>query len=237
MHLAIITASEAGLVFIAAVAMFFVGSIPFGLLVGLLNGVDVRKAGSGNIGATNVGRTCGRAWGIVTLALDATKGFLPVWLVHHFQWGVSLIPGVPHPDVVLQVAFGIGAIAGHMYPIYLAFKGGKGIATAAGVFLAAAPWALLCALTAWIMFTVLTKYISIGSIASVIALASGQVLTDPEAFRDRFGVTLFTIGVMIFAIYKHRGNVKRIFKGTEPKITLGKKPAQAGGEPPSPSTH
>ena len=236
MNLAIINASEAGLVFASAVAMYFVGSIPFGLLVGFMNGVDVRKAGSGNIGATNVGRTCGKVWGFVTLGLDATKGFVPVWLVHHFHWGVSLIPGVPHPDVVLQVAFGIGAIAGHMYPIYLAFKGGKGIATAAGVFLAAAPWALLCAFTAWLVFTVLTKYVSVGSIASVIALASGQVLLDPEAFHDRFGVTLFTIGVMVFAIYKHRGNVKRIIQGTEPKITLGKKIAPAGGESPPPST-
>jgi acyl phosphate:glycerol-3-phosphate acyltransferase len=236
LNLAIISASEAGLVFVSAVCLYFVGSIPFGLLVGFMNGVDVRKAGSGNIGATNVGRTCGKVWGFATLGLDATKGFLPVWLVHHFHWGVALIPGVPHPDVVLQVAFGIGAIAGHMYPIYLAFKGGKGIATAAGVFLAAAPWALLCAFTAWVVFTVLTKYVSVGSIASVIALASGQVVTDPEAFRDHFGVTLFTIGVMVFAIYKHRGNVKRIIQGTEPKVLLGKKAVPPAREAPPPST-
>ncbi|MCE9582890.1 MAG: glycerol-3-phosphate 1-O-acyltransferase PlsY [Planctomycetes bacterium] len=232
MPLAIITASELGLAFLAGFLMFFVGSIPFGLLVGFSRGVDVRKAGSGNIGATNVGRTCGRFWGFFTLFLDASKGFLPVFLVWHYHLGQRFIPGVPHPDVVLQVACGIGAITGHMYPIYLRFKGGKGIATAAGVFLAASPWALLCAFTAWVLFTVLTRYVSVGSIASVIALASGQMLTDREAFRDHFGVTLFTIGVMVFSIYKHRGNVKRIYQGTEPKIKLGKKDAAAAGEAP-----
>jgi glycerol-3-phosphate acyltransferase PlsY len=223
MNLAIITASEAGLVFLAGFLMFFIGSIPFGLLVGFMKGVDVRKAGSGNIGATNVGRTCGKFWGFFTLFLDAAKGFVPVYLVGHFELGKHFIAGVPHADVVLQVACGIGTVAGHMYPVYLKFKGGKGIATAAGVFLAASPWALLCAFSAWVLFTVLTRYVSVGSIASVIALASGQMLTDQEAFRDHLGVTIFTIGVMVFAIYKHRGNIKRIFQGTEPKIKLGKK--------------
>lgn len=226
MNLAIVSASEAGLVFLGGLAMFFVGGIPFGLLVGFLNGVDVRKAGSGNIGATNVGRTCGRFWGILTLALDAAKGFLPVLFLAPLA-GRHFVPGVPHCEVVMQVAFGIGAIAGHMFPVYLGFKGGKGIATAAGVFLAASPWALLCAFSAWVLFTVLTRYVSVGSIASVIALASGQVITDPEAFRNRLGVTLFSLGVMVFAIYKHRGNVKRIIQGTEPKIRLGKKDAEA----------
>lgn len=232
MNLAMITFSELGIAFLAGFLMFFVGSIPFGLLVGFMRGVDVRTAGSGNIGATNVGRTCGKFWGYLTLLLDAAKGFLPVFLVWHYHLGVRFIPGVPHPDVVLQVACGIGSIAGHMYPVYLKFKGGKGIATAAGVFLAASPWALLCAFSAWVLFTVLTRYVSVGSIASVIALASGQMLTDPQAFRDHFGVTLFTIGVMVLAIYKHRGNVKRIFQGTEPKIKLGRKEAEPAGPKP-----
>ncbi len=231
MNLAIITVSELGIALLAGFLMFFVGSIPFGLLVGLMRGVDVRKAGSGNIGATNVGRTCGKFWGFFTLFLDAAKGFLPVYLVWHYHLGQRFIPGVPHCDVVLQVACGVGTVAGHMYPIYLKFKGGKGIATAAGVFLAASPWALLCAFIAWVLFTVATRYVSVGSIASVIALASGQMLTDREAFRDRFGVTLFTIGVMVFAIYKHRGNIKRIFKGTEPKIKLGRKDPESAAPP------
>lgn len=222
MPLAMVEPGEMLRVFLAGCALFFVGGIPFGFLVGFMRGVDVRKAGSGNIGATNVGRTCGRFWGILTLVLDAGKGFFPVFAVYQWNLGMKYIPGVPHADVVLQVAFGIGAIAGHMWPIYLKFKGGKGIATAAGVFLAAAPIALACAFSAWLLFTVLTRYVSVGSIASVIALAGGQALTR-EAWTNRLGVTLFAIGMMVFGIYKHRGNVKRIVKGTEPKIQLGKK--------------
>jgi glycerol-3-phosphate acyltransferase PlsY len=225
--LCIVSLGEASLVFLGAVAAYLLGAIPFGYLVGRVRGVDVRKAGSGNIGATNVGRLCGRPWGVLVLGLDAAKGFCPVLLLAPWL-GRALVPGVPHCDVVMQVAFGIGAIAGHMFPIYLGFKGGKGIATAAGVFLAASPWALLCAFLAWVLFTALTRYISMGSIASVIALASGQVATDPEAFHNRLGVTLFAIGTMVFAIYKHRSNIRRIWQGTEPKIRLGKK--EPGGE-------
>jgi len=228
--LATITSGEAFLIFLGALAMYFVGGIPFGYLVGLTRGIDVRKAGSGNIGATNVGRLCGRPFGVLTLALDAAKGFAPV-LFAAPPLADRLIPGVPHAQVVMQVAFGIGAIAGHMYPVYLKFKGGKGIATAAGVFLAASPWALVCAFSAWLVFTMITRYVSVGSIASVIALASGQMLTDREAFHDRLGVTLFALGMMVFGIYKHRGNIKRLIRGTEPKINLGKKESVTPAKP------
>jgi len=227
--LAIVTVSEVGILILAAMAMTFVGGIPFGFLIGWIHGIDVRKAGSGNIGATNVGRLCGRFWGVLTLLLDAAKGFVPCLVIAPWL-GARLVPGVPHAEVVMQVVFGMGAIFGHMFPVYLKFKGGKGIATAAGVFLAASPWALLCAFLAWLIFTAVTRYVSIGSIASVIALAGGQAITDPEAFRNRFGVTLFAIGTAVIAIWKHRGNILRLIQGTEPKIKLGqKKPADEPG--------
>lgn len=228
--LAMIRISELGLLILGGVAMYFVGGIPFGYLIGLTRGVDVRKAGSGNIGATNVGRLCGRPFGVLVLLLDASKGFLPVFLLAPWL-GEKIVPGVPHAAVVMQVAFGIGAIFGHMFPVYLGFKGGKGIATAAGVFLAAAPWALLCAFVAWVLFTGLTRYISVGSIASVIGLAMGQVALDPEAFHNRLGVTIFTFGMMTFGIVKHRGNIRRLIQGTEPKIKIGKKSAETAANP------
>jgi glycerol-3-phosphate acyltransferase PlsY len=221
--LAMIRFPEIGLLVLSGAAAYLVGAIPFGLLVGFARGVDVRKAGSGNIGASNVGRLCGRHWGVLVLLLDAAKGFLPCLFLAPWL-GRTIVPGVPFPDVVMQCAFGIGAIAGHLWPIYLGFKGGKGIATAAGVFLAIAPWALLCAFIAWLFFTAVTKYISIGSIASVIALSSGQILCYPStAWSDRLGVTIFAVSLTIIAIWKHRSNVKRLFQGTEPKISLGRK--------------
>ena len=127
--------------FAVPVAAYFIGAIPFGFLIGKLHGIDIRKVGSGNIGATNVTRSVGKAAGKLCFFLDFLKGILPVYLAG------LLCPGEP----VVALAAGAATIAGHMFPVYLEFKGGKGVSTAAGVALALAPYPLLIAFVSWVM--------------------------------------------------------------------------------------
>ena len=127
--------------FAVPVAAYFIGAIPFGFLIGKLHGIDIRKVGSGNIGATNVTRSVGKTAGKLCFFLDFLKGILPVYLAG------LLCPGEP----VVALAAGAATIAGHMFPVYLEFKGGKGVSTAAGVALALAPYPLLIAFVSWVI--------------------------------------------------------------------------------------
>src|SRR5213083_2261075 len=143
------------------VAAYLCGSIPFGLLLGkLFGGMDVRKTGSGNIGATNVARSAGPVAGILTLLLDAAKSATPVWLARHY-----------FPDhAALQVLAGLGALAGHCFPVWLKFRGGKGVATAAGVFLILSPLATLGAVLLFLAIVGSWRYVSLGSISAATAM-------------------------------------------------------------------
>ncbi len=183
---------------------YLVGAIPFGLLFGkTLGGVDVRAVGSGNIGATNVLRAAGKKAAILTLVADCLKGLFPV-----------LLAAMLFSDERLSVLSGIAAILGHTYPVYLKFKGGKGVATSFGVVLAVAPGTgLLCLLT-WAAATVFWKY---SSLSALMAFTLYPIVTfavhgdsKPQGF-----LSLFVFG-MIY--YRHRENIKRLIAGTEAKI-------------------
>jgi acyl phosphate:glycerol-3-phosphate acyltransferase len=183
---------------------YLVGAIPFGLLFGkTLGGVDVRAVGSGNIGATNVLRAAGKKAAILTLVADCLKGLFPV-----------LLAAMLFSDERLSVLSGIAAILGHTYPVYLKFKGGKGVATSFGVVLAVAPvTGLLCLLT-WAAATVFWKY---SSLSALMAFTLYPIVTfaihgdsKPQGF-----LSLFVFG-MIY--YRHRENIKRLIAGTEAKI-------------------
>ena len=215
-----------------ALAAYLLGSIPTGFLVAKAKGIDIRSVGSGNIGATNAMRVLGKPAGIFVLLADAAKGFVAVglgflvWLFHfcpimdhYYETGLNesavnqsfgLVEG-------LKVLAGICAVLGHNYPCWLKFKGGKGIATTAGVFLALAPWAVLIALVVFILAVLLTKYVSIGSIAAAVALPAAVWIMTPQ--NVLLGVIATALGVM--AIYKHKGNIQRLMAGTENR--MGKK--------------
>jgi acyl phosphate:glycerol-3-phosphate acyltransferase len=181
---------------------YLMGSVPVGVILGLKSGIDVRETGSGNVGATNVARVVGRRQGILTLIADTAKGFLPVILA--MQLGASL---------AATVLVGAAAFLGHLYPIFLKFKGGKGVATALGVFLAEAPLATLV-LVGLFGVTVLTSRIV--SLSSIIA-----ALAAPIIFW-LFSYPPWVVGIAAFIAlaitWRHRSNLRRMMNGSEPRF-------------------
>jgi glycerol-3-phosphate acyltransferase PlsY len=193
-----------------ALAAYLLGSIPTGFLVARAKGVDIRTVGSGNIGATNAMRALGKPLGICVLLMDALKGFaaaqwLPLLCVRFFS----------APDVEnLAVVAGICAVLGHNYTCWLKFKGGKGIATSAGVYLALAPWAALIAVAVFIVAVLITRYVSVGSILAAIALAAAVWIQSPHNLL----LGIVTTALAVMAIYKHKSNIQRLMKGTENRL-------------------
>lgn len=181
---------------------YLLGAIPTGLLLGKLYGIDVRSEGSGNIGATNLYRTLGRKVGIITLLGDCLKGFLPVLLA--WQMGLS------EP---LQAWVGLAAFCGHVFSVFLLFKGGKGVATALGVYLALAPLAVLGALLVFILLVAVWRYISLGSIVAA------AVMPLIIFFRPHSNELLIaTVLISVIVIAKHHANINRLVAGTESKF-------------------
>jgi glycerol-3-phosphate acyltransferase PlsY len=197
---------------LTALAAYLLGSIPTGFLVARAKGIDIRTVGSGNIGATNAMRVLGKPAGIFVLLLDALKGYAAcTWLVSLALKFLTLAPEQVQP---LQIIAGICAVLGHNYTCWLRFKGGKGIATTAGVFLALAPWALLVAFVVFILAVLLTKYVSVGSIAAAIALSvTVWIMTPHNLF-----LCLVTTALGLMAVYKHKANIQRLRAGTENRI-------------------
>jgi len=201
-----------GLTFIAA---YLLGSIPTGYWVGRAKGVDIRTVGSKNMGATNVFRTVGKTLGILVLLVDALKGWLAVACVAPLIGHAFPSDAAP---VWLAVTAGFGAIFGHNYTCWLQFKGGKGIATSAGVFLALVPDALGIALGVWIVLFAATRYVSVASMAAAVVLPLAAWLTTRDI---RLTAVAGVVGAL--AIYKHKANLGRLLAGTEHRIELGKK--------------
>jgi glycerol-3-phosphate acyltransferase PlsY len=197
---------------LTVIGAYLLGSIPFGVLVAKAKGVDIRASGSGNIGATNAMRVLGKPAGLLVLILDALKGYAAVaWLPVVLSKCLGSPPTAPG---VLPVLAGIGAVLGHIYTCWLRFKGGKGIATSAGVYLALAPWAVLIAMVVFLVAVALTRYVSVGSIAAAVALpAAVWIRTPHDLFLD---IVTTAIGAM--AIYKHKSNIQRLRAGTESRL-------------------
>jgi acyl phosphate:glycerol-3-phosphate acyltransferase len=192
---------------------FLLGSIPTGYLAGRAKGVDIRQHGSGNIGATNVFRTLGRPLGVFVFVIDAMKGFGAVWLAVHFG-GSSAWPGI---------LAAVAVIAGHNYTPWLGFKGGKGIATSAGVLVALMPWAMLIVAAAWFLVFLLSRYVSLASICAAAALplaVGGLWFAGCGGNAPLLG---FSLVISALAIWRHRSNIVRLRNGTEPRLE-GKTP-------------
>ena len=211
---------------LAALCGYLLGSIPTGFLVGKARHIDIRTVGSGNIGATNVFRYLGIPAGVFVLLADAVKGWLAVAVLS------NLICDWLFPDAGqlsrdwFHIVAGLSAILGHNYTCWLSFKGGKGIATSAGVLLALVPTPLLIILAVWIVVVALSRYVSLASIAASFTLPFATCITMDQNLR----LTAVTAGMAVLAIYKHRANIKRLLNGTESKVG-GKKSALASGRP------
>jgi glycerol-3-phosphate acyltransferase PlsY len=201
-------------VLVVAIA-YLLGGIPFGYLAGrLLKGVDIRKFGSGNVGATNVARVVSKPAGIAVFALDVAKGFLPVLLLAP---GFATLAGAGSPEN-MQILAGLGAISGHIWTVFLKFRGGKGVATGFGVVLALAPLATLIALGAWISMVVVTRFVSLGSMTAALVLVVMLLILREDPFGSGLSLTIFAIAVASIIFWRHRSNIKRLLAGTENKI-------------------
>jgi glycerol-3-phosphate acyltransferase PlsY len=198
---------------------YLIGSIPFGyLIVYWRKGIDIRTVGSGNIGATNVNRVLGRWYFLLVLLLDGLKGYLPA---AGFPWlfgraGVSSVSDLP-------VLTALAAILGHTFPVYLQFRGGKGIATSLGAVLALDAISSLVAIVVFLGVFGVTHYIALASLVSCLAFAVAHFARVPAPFeRAQIAMSLFTIGVIALVYIRHRANIARLRAGTEPRTTFGK---------------
>jgi glycerol-3-phosphate acyltransferase PlsY len=186
----------------ACVAAYLLGSIPTGLLLGKAYGIDVRREGSGNIGATNLYRTLGRRVGVLTLIGDCLKGLAPVLAARYLA-----------PSTDLAAWVGLAAFCGHVFSVFLKFKGGKGVATALGVFLALSPLALAIALTVFLVLVLKWRYVSLGSIAAAAVMPLAVYV-----LRGSRAMLLVTTLVALIVIARHHANIKRLVDGTESKF-------------------
>lgn len=195
---------------LAVAAAYLLGSIPTGYLVARTKGLDIRQHGSGNIGATNVLRTLGKPLGISVFILDALKGYAAAWLPH------LIAPAAPD---WLPIASAVAAIAGHNYTPWLGFKGGKGIATSAGVLLALLPLAVLAIAVVWCAVFFTTRYVSLASLSAAAALPVAVALLWHFGLGGNPPLILFALLISTLAIWRHRTNIKRLREGTEPRLT------------------
>ena len=195
-------------------AAYLLGATPFGLIMGKLNGIDIREVGSGNIGATNVWRSVGKAWGLAAFFCDFMKGLLPVLLARIVasHWPSLALPAW------LPLASGIAAVAGHLFPVWLGFKGGKGIATGFGMLVGLTPILVLTAFGLFVVTVAISRYISLGSLIAAVFLA---IAAWPLHFCGMLGfqrdipLCVFIMVLSLFAIWKHKSNIKRLCEGRE----------------------
>jgi len=235
---------------------YLLGSVPFGFIIGKLRGVDIRQHGSRNIGATSCGRVCGKPWGVLAFVLDVAKGFLPVFIIlwcSHFPlselYGFPLrsgsrtwvetvgnvrtiihIDGVfPTPDPLFYLFLamvGLCAILGHVFPIWLKFKGGKAVATSLGVLLAMPhlPLIALGAFAVWVIFLLITRYVSVASTFAAVSFAAAYFILYREYVASRLlALSIFVALIVVLVIVRHIPNYRRLIRGVENRVSFRKK--------------
>lgn len=193
---------------------YLLGSIPFGLLLGkIFGGADVRKAGSGNIGATNVARVVGPIAGVLTLLLDAGKGAAAVWLAGRFS----------SESATWLIVATLCVLAGHCFPVWLRFRGGKGVATAAGAFFVLCPIAMLGATILFVLVVMFWRFVSLGSISAAAAMPLLVYFFWAPRHAPPYAVTFGSLAAALLIVYKHDGNIQRLVQGDEPRFWLSRK--------------
>lgn len=186
---------------------YLLGAVPTSYWVGRgAYGVDLRRAGSGNLGATNTFRVLGWKAAVPVIVFDVLKGWVPVVLFPSFD---------AETGVAWALAYGGAAIVGHVFSIWVGFRGGKGVATSSGVFLGLAPWAVLLGLVVWLVTVLVTRIVSLGSILAAVALPIGVWLLPSGPFGGDTSLLLFTAGLSLFVLWAHRANLRRLVRGEE----------------------
>src|SRR5262245_17846912 len=194
---------------------YLVGAIPFGYLVARWRGVDILHQGSGNIGATNVARVLGKRLGLLVFVLDFAKGALPTAVG---AWLDRQSSGEGLPSGLFPVLAGLAAFLGHVFPIYLRFHGGKGVATGAGVVAVLLPGPTAAAFLTWFVIVVLTRYISLASVLAAFALCLFRVATPAPFAAESVIITLFCLVAAGLVLLRHRSNITRLIQGTENRL-------------------
>ena len=194
-------------------AAYLAGSIPFAWLFARAKGVDIRRAGSGNVGATNVFRSVGPAWGVATLVGDALKGFLPAWAFPRLAAGLAGASAATWPH--LGLFCGVAAVAGHTWPVTLRFRGGKGVATSLGALLGVAPAAAGLGVAVWVALFAVLRYVSVASIGAAVAIpvAAWTLAAARPGFDPVLPLVLTALGLLV--VVRHRSNMVRLWAGTE----------------------
>jgi len=198
------------------VGSYLLGSIPFGYLAGRLVGIDIRQVGSGNLGATNVVRVLGKAYGYPVFTLDFLKGFGAVQIAR------LMAPGRPsewNSPEIFGILAAMSCVLGHLYPPWLKFKGGKGVATSAGALLALTPVATLIGVAIWIIVFWLTRYVSLASITAAIVLPMAILVVSSQDQNKGKPLVYSSACVAAVVIWRHRSNLSRLMRGTEPRFT------------------
>ena len=212
-------------IIILIIASYLLGSIPFGFIIAGAYKIDIRKAGSGNIGATNLSRFLGKKWGYFCFALDVLKGFIPMFAASRF------LPESPGPvRLLFTMLVGVAAVIGHIFPVYLKFRGGKGVSTSFGVALGFWPYYTICsiiAITIWLVTVFIWRYISLASIVAAVCFAVVfiiSVLIIPGwSMGDLWPLVIISIAIPALVIIRHQSNIRRIITGTESKISFSQK--------------
>lgn len=202
---------------------YLVGSIPWGLLIGKLNGIDIREHGSGNIGATNVRRVLGKRVGALCLTLDVLKGLLPVVAA------IAVCRSAGQPVDVVPALCAAGTVAGHVWPFTLGFKGGKGVATTIGAILAVAPYSVILALLTWFGVFWAWRYVSLASICAALMLpASAAALQAAGLVQVTVAAHLLLVLLALLIVVRHRSNLRRLLRGEEYRFGRGEHPPEGG---------
>ena len=192
---------------------YFLGSIPFGLILAkLFGGTDVRRKGSGNIGATNVARVVGPLAGILTLIFDVAKGAAAVLLAERLS----------NDSATWMMIAAVAALVGHCFPLWLKFKGGKGVATAAGAFLVLSPPAFLGGIILFLLVVIVWRYVSLGSISAAAAMPLLMYFLWAPHHAPPLAITFGALAAALLIIYQHRGNLQRLLEGAEPKFSFSR---------------
>ncbi len=199
---------------ITLIIAYLLGSIPTSYLMGrILKKIDIRKFGSGNIGATNAFRVLGVKVGILTLIIDVAKGFFAIQLGKYI---------LENPDNLFLIFIGLAVILGHIFTIFLKFKGGKGVATSAGVFIALIPIPVFITLVVFILTVWISKYVSLGSLIAALTLFITELIININNSFAEIEILILIFIITVFIIIRHRENIKRILKGNENKIKFKK---------------
>lgn len=216
------------LILLIVSAGYLLGSIPTGYLMGRAKGIDIRQHGSGNIGATNVSRTLGKKYGIFVFACDALKGLIAVrfgiFLSHHMAWNVTTTPETIDvhmmPAAIAGIIGAVACILGHNFPVWLKFKGGKGVATSLGVIFGLVPFAAAIALGLWLAVLFASGYVSLASIIATISVPITVALTARG--HDLIPLLAFTTFATVLILIRHTANIKRLLNGTENRFKKSK---------------